>query len=138
MARRARLVSEINVVPYIDVMLVLLIIFMITAPLLQQGVEVDLPDAKAQDVQTDKGTPLVVTVDKAGAYYFSYEDYTDEPVDAARLTALTRAVIERKPQTQVLVRADAEVGYGLVVTAMAHLQNAGAPKVGLLTEPPDS
>ena len=138
MARRQRLVSEINVVPYIDVMLVLLIIFMITAPLLQQGVEVDLPDAKAQDVDTDRGSPLVVAVNREGAYFFSYgEDFVDDPVDATRLVALARAVLERKPETQVLVRGDQAVEYGQVVAAMALLQTAGAPKVGLLTEAPE-
>jgi biopolymer transport protein TolR len=136
--RRPRLVSEINVVPYIDVMLVLLIIFMITAPMLQQGIEVNLPQAEAEQVDTQRDTPLIVSVDRAGAYFFTYgTDFVDEPVEAARLVALTRAVLERKATTPVLVRGDSDVGYGQVVRAMALLKTAGAPKVGLLTEEPE-
>lgn len=129
--RRRRLMSEINVVPYIDVMLVLLVIFMITAPLLQRGVQVELPRAAAQAVDTRKSERLVVTVDRAGRYYLD-----ERRMSAEALTAYVRAVLRRAPATAVLVRGDRSVDYGKVVEVMALLQEAGAPRIGLVTEPP--
>lgn len=129
--RRKRLMSEINVVPYIDVMLVLLVIFMITAPLLSRGIEVELPQAAAQAVDTRRHEPLVVTVDRAGRYYLD-----DRPVSAPALRAHVAAVLKRAPATAVLVRGDRSVDYGKVVELMALLQEAGAPRLGLVTEPP--
>ena len=136
--RRHGLMSEINVVPYIDVMLVLLIIFMITAPLLEQGVEIDLPDAAAEPVDTGNGDdqPLIVKVDSAGAYSLTYSEYHDEPMEAPRLVALVQAVLEDKPHVRVLVRGDERADYGSVVRVMAMLKVAGVPRVGLLTEEP--
>ena len=108
--RTRKAMAEINVVPYIDVMLVLLVIFMVTAPLLSQGVKIDLPKAPAKPVERSDSEPLVVSVDAAGLY----------------------------EQTQVLVKGDANVGYGKVVAVMALLKHAGAGSVGLLTEPPET
>jgi len=108
--RRGRVVAEINVVPYIDVMLVLLIIFMITTPLLEQGVKVDLPQTQAEQgeqVEQEKQTPIQVTVDKDGRYYFDFETYRSEqskPEDAERLLALTRVALEKAPDAPVVVR----------------------------------
>lgn len=135
--RRGRVVAEINVVPYIDVMLVLLIIFMITTPLLEQGVEVDLPQAKGQSAQQEPQMPITVTVDRDGDFYFDAQNYRsqkDRPEDPARLMALTRAALERTPQAPVVVRGDKDVPYQKVIEAMSLLQQAGAPKVGLVTE----
>ncbi len=134
---RKRPISDINVVPYIDVMLVMLVIFMITAPLLNQGVEVDLPQASAQPLDPEKNRdPLELTVDSEGNYYLNIgvEDPT-EPVDAETLVLRAAAVLRQRPGVAVLVRGDEHVDYGKVVAAMALLQQAGAPSVGLVTEP---
>jgi len=131
--RKKKLMSEINVVPYIDVMLVLLIIFMVTAPLLKQGVEVQLPQAKARTVDTKDQENLVVTVDRQGRYFLD-----DREIKADALSKKTAAMIALRPQIQVLVRGDRDVPYGQVVKAMVLLQSAGAKSVGLLTEPPQS
>ena len=132
-----RAMSEINVVPYIDVMLVLLVIFMITAPLLSQGVKIDLPKAPAQPVERANSEPLVVSVDAAGLYYINFGGEEDVPVDAQTLLTRAAAVFLHERQTQVLVKGDAKVDYGKVVSVMAVLKNAGARSVGLLTEPPE-
>ena len=138
-ARKRRLMGEINVVPYIDVMLVLLIIFMVTAPLLTQGIEVDLPNAAADPIDSGKNDePLVLSVDAAGRLYLSVGDDEDKPIDAERVVSLASAVLRRKPETPVLVKADRKVPYGSVVEAMVLLQDAGAKKVGFLTDPTDT
>ncbi|MBI5451365.1 MAG: protein TolR [Gammaproteobacteria bacterium] len=133
---RRRPMSQINVVPYIDVMLVLLVIFMITAPLLSQGVKVELPKAASKAIEREADEPLIVTVDRKGHYFLNIGDKTDKPIDHDVLVQKVAAVMRYKPQIQVLVRGDRDVNYGAVVTAMALLQKAGAPSVGLLTETP--
>jgi len=133
---RKKPMSEINVVPYIDVMLVLLVIFMVTTPLLTQGVAVELPQATSQPVPDLNKEPLIVTVDIDGNYYVSIGDEQDKPIDHELLVQRIAAVMQYKPGTPVLVRGDAQVSYGKVVVAMALIQKAGAPSVGLLTEPP--
>jgi len=139
MARKKRVVmGEINVVPYIDVMLVLLVIFMITAPLLTQGVAVDLPKADAKPLEAEEGKePLVVSVDDAGLFYLNVGDNPDAAIEPAVLMARAAAVLRLKPDTPVMVKGDRGVNYGRVVSAMALLQKAGAPKVGLITDPPE-
>ena len=133
--KKHRLMSEINVVPYIDVMLVLLIIFMITAPLLTQGITVDLPKAAAQAVATDNNEPLVLSVDKDGKFYLNVGDKVESPIDEAAILERASAVIRRNPQTQVIVKADQAVPYGRVVLGASLLQQAGAPKISFLTDP---
>jgi biopolymer transport protein TolR len=134
--QRRKPMGEINVVPYIDVMLVLLIIFMITAPILTQGVKVDLPQADANPVEmpNENTEPLIVSVDAAGNFYVSIGDEQEKPISAQELMAKTAAVLRRNPETPVLVKGDNAVNYGFVVTAMALLQKAGAPSVGLITK----
>lgn len=135
--RKRRLMSEINVVPYIDVMLVLLVIFMVTAPLLTQGISVELPEAAADPiVSTQDQEPLVLSVDSEGRMYLSVGDDEDQPIDGARVVELASAVLRRNPQTPVLVNADQRVAYREVVAAMVLLKEAGAKNVGFLTEPP--
>lgn len=136
---RKKPMSEINVVPYIDVMLVLLIIFMITAPMLTQGVQVDLPQAVANQVEVadDNVEPLVVSVDANGAYYMGIGDKQEEPVDGEAIRSKVKAVLGRNPDTPVMVRGDAAVDYGQVVTLMSLLQQAGSPSVGLITQQPE-
>ena len=128
--------AEINVVPYIDVMLVLLIIFMITAPLLTQGIKVDLPDAGAEPLPPDtKHEPLVLSVDRQGPMYLSIGRDEDQPNDEATDLARATAVLRRDAETPVMVKADEKVPYGRVVSAMVLLQKAGAKKVGFITDP---
>ncbi len=134
--QKKRLMAEINVVPYIDVMLVLLIIFMITAPLLTQGVKVDLPQAAAQPLEEQSKEPLVLTVDAAGKYYLDIGGKEDEPVSDEQVLQRVAIVLKRQPGIPVLVRGDKTANYGQVLRAMSLLQQAGAPSVGLLTEPP--
>jgi len=128
--------SEINVVPYIDVMLVLLVIFVITAPLLSQGVKVDLPQAAAQPLDVESQEPLVVTIDSAGSYYVNYGENQSSPVEPGVLAARIAALLRHRPGLSVVVRGDENVPYGDVVLLMTILQGAGAPSVGLMTETP--
>jgi biopolymer transport protein TolR len=130
-----RLMAEINVVPYIDVMLVLLIIFMITAPLLTQGIKVDLPNAAAEPIEAQKSEPLVLSVDRQGRLYLSVGRNEDQPIDETTVVARAAAVLRRDATTPVMVKADEQVPYGRVVQAMVLLQQAGAKKVGFLTDP---
>jgi len=132
---RRRPISDINVVPYIDVMLVLLIIFMVTAPLLSQGVKVDLPQADAQPIDTRDIEPLVVSIDVSGDYYINFGEDKDKPIDAQTLVTRVGALLRLQPQTPVVVRGDKAVPYGRVVYVMTLLQKAGAPSVGLMTDP---
>ena len=127
-------VSEINVVPYIDVMLVLLIIFMITAPLLQQGVEIDLPQASANPLPPEQREPLIVSVSEQGDLYLNIGADNEKPISEELLATRVAAVIKNHPQTPVLVRGDKAVDYGRVTEAMVLLQSAGVAKVGLMTE----
>jgi biopolymer transport protein TolR len=145
MARRSshgRLKAEINIVPYIDVMLVLLVIFMVTAPLLNQGVEVDLPKAPAEQINTNhqETQVLVLSVQKDGTCYLNVGSEKAQPVNCKTLEPRhedARARLSRKPPPPVLVRADKEVRYEQVIQAMAALTGVGAVKVGLSTAPPD-
>lgn len=136
--KKRRLMGEINVVPYIDVMLVLLIIFMITTPLLTTGVEVDLPqaDANAIDSEATENGILTLTIDAAGLYYLSLGD-SEEAIDEQTVRLRTAAALRRNPALPVYVRADKTVPSGDLVYAMVILQAAGAPKVGIMTEPPE-
>jgi len=135
---RRKPMSEINVVPYIDVMLVLLVIFMITAPLLTQGVKVELPRASAEPLPPEALEPLVITVDVDGRYYLNVGgEGEDVPVDAETLANRVAAVLRHKPETPVMVRGDRRVDYGRVIDAMVFLKAAGAPSVGLVTELPE-
>ena len=131
--RKKRLIGEINVVPYIDVMLVLLIIFMVTAPLLSQGVKVDLPKAAAEPIENDRQEPFVVTVDAGGNYYLNDPKKT---VAAGEIARQARAILRRNPDVPFLVRGDGSVEYAHVVRAMVLLQSAGVKSIGLVTESP--
>lgn len=130
--------SDINVVPFIDVMLVLLIIFMITAPLLTQGVKVELPKTQAQALPDQKKEPLIVTVDSSGKYYLNLSDKPNKPVTARVLANLVKTELSAQKagaKRPVLVRGDKSANYGQVLEAMALLQKAGAKSVGLITQP---
>ena len=130
-----RAMSEINVVPYIDVMLVLLIIFMVTAPMLMQGVKVELPEASADPVENQDSEPVIVSVN-AGGQLFLNLGQEEQVLSLATIKERVAAVIRRSPDKPVLVWGDKSVPYGEVVTVMVALQEAGAPSVGLVTENP--
>ena len=136
---RLRPMAEINVVPYIDVMLVLLVIFMVTAPLLTQGIEVDLPKAAAEPIQDVPNTPpLVLSVDKEGNLYINVGDDEDQPTSGDEVIRRVGIVLRTSPETQILVKADREVPYGNVVGAMVVLQQGGAESIGFVTDPLDT
>ena len=136
MSKKRRAIAEINVVPYIDVMLVLLIIFMITAPIVQQGVEIELPKVSANSLPPDQQEPVILTVSKTGDYYLNIGDNLKKPVTDDVITQRIALVLKQKPQTPILVRGDKDANYGSVTTAMVLLQSAGVEKVGLMTEQP--
>ena len=134
--RRRRMLAEINVVPYIDVMLVLLVIFMVTAPMLMQGVEVDLPDADAAPVKDQDAEPLIVSINDLGQLFLNRGVDEKQALELATIRQRVAAVLRRSPEKPVLVWGDQRVAYGDVVVVMTALQEAGAPSVGLVTENP--
>ena len=140
-AGRRRPMAEINVVPYIDVTLVLLIIFMITTPMMQSGVEVDLPRAQAAMIdQKDDTPPFIISIQNTvgvGKYFINVGNGEDELVQLEEIYPRVEAVLKNKPETQVLIRADDNIGYGVVVNTMTELKKAGVPTVGLMTKSPE-
>lgn len=132
--RKKRLKAEINVVPYIDVMLVLLIIFMVTAPLLNLGVDIDLPQSDAKSI-TEKKDPIVVSVNADGEYYLAVKAGSNESVDATVLESRMRELVSADPKVAVYVAGDASANYQKVMNAMVLLQRAGVEKVGLMSQP---
>jgi biopolymer transport protein TolR len=132
------MLAEINVVPYIDVMLVLLVIFMVTAPMLMQGVEVNLPDAAAAPVKDQDAEPMIVSINDRGELFLNLGANEKQALELATVRQRVAAVLRRTPDKPVLVWGDEQVPYGQVVTVMTALQEAGAPSVGLVTESPDA
>jgi biopolymer transport protein TolR len=133
---KRKLVAEINVVPYIDVMLVLLIVFMVTAPMLMQGVKVELPEAPSAPLDDKDQEPLIVSIKEDGSYYLDIGNGKNVQEALPSIVDKVGKVLRQQPKTPVLVWGDARVDYGVVVKLMSDLQNAGAPSVGLVTEPP--
>ena len=141
MATRRKPMSEINVVPYIDVMLVLLVIFMATAPLLTQGVQVDLPKAPSEPIDEAQDDPLVISMRADGAIFLNL-GMTDSDDEGTRVTVFSLGdqagkVLRARPDVPVYVKADHTLDYGKVVGVMTVLQKAGAESVGLITDPPE-
>ena len=137
--QKRKLMAEINVVPYIDVMLVLLVIFMVTAPLLTQGVEVNLPKANSEPIEDiPNHQPLVLSVDAEGNLYINVGEDEDEPATGKEVVARVGAVLRNRPETPILVKADRAVPYGNVIGAMVLLQQGGAENIGFVTDPLDS
>ena len=134
---RRKPMAEINVVPYIDVTLVLLIIFMITAPLVQTGVEVDLPQADTETIDQESEPPVIVSIDRQGLYYIDIGGDGEKPVQAETLLVRIKAALKNNPEVKIYIRGDNAVNYGAVVTVMGALQNVGVPSVGLMTSPYD-
>ena len=131
-----RPMAEINVVPYIDVMLVLLIIFMVTAPLLSQGVKVDLPEAPSDPMENQDPEPLIVSINAAGELFLNVGGEAEQTLSLATVKQRVGVVMRRNPDKPVMVWGDRAVPYGEVVQLMTALQEAGAPSVGLVTESP--
>lgn len=131
---KRRPMAEINVVPYIDVMLVLLVIFMITAPMLTQGVDVELPNANAAQIQETENDVMIASVDSSGKFYLDVGG-KQESITLDQLQERVGKVLSQNPEMSVLVRGDKSVSYGNVIGLMVALQGAGVPNVGLVTEP---
>ncbi len=134
--KKFKRLAEINVVPYIDIMLVLLIIFMVTAPLLMQGVKVDLPQAPSVPLENKDDEPIIVSVKTDGTYYLNLGEQPESQRPLPEIIDIVSKILRQKPNTPVLVWGDTKVEYGVVVSLMSDLQGAGAPSVGLVTEPP--
>jgi biopolymer transport protein TolR len=136
--KRRKPMGEINVVPYIDVTLVLLIIFMITTPMLQTGVDVDLPEAEAANVEQKEGVPpIVISIKADGRYYLNTDGQTDNEIQPDEINEKVEQALADQKTPQVLINADKNVDYGSVVKVMASLKTAGVPNVGLMTRPSD-
>lgn len=133
--RRTHTVAEINVVPYIDVMLVLLVIFIATAPVVMQGVTVDLPQAQSETMNEDQRTPIIATVDRAGQFFVSMDSSSERMQNLTALAAFVAAELEKDPLRPVVVQGDAQVPYDSVIQLMNALKNGGVQTVGLVTEP---
>lgn len=135
--KRRKQMAEINVVPYIDVMLVLLVVFMVTAPMLTQGVTVELPEAPSEPLETDPDQePLIVSVNQQGQLFLNVGAHPDRPLSLEKIEAQVGKILRRQPKTPVLVNGDAQIDYGRVVRIMTALQGVGASSVGLITEAP--
>ena len=134
--RSRRAVAEIIVVPYIDVMLVLLVIFMATAPLLMQGVDVDLPKADSSPVSDSDAEPLIVSIDAQARLYLNLGASDDQALSMETVKQRVATILKRNPEKAVMVWGDSAVPYGEVVVLMSELQDAGAPSIGLGTEAP--
>lgn len=128
--------ADINVVPYIDVMLVLLIVFMVAAPMMSQGVKVELPKAASEPIDTKDEEPINVSVKKDGTYYIDLGGDPEKPRQLSEIKDIVSKVLSQKPNTLVFVQGDRSVQYGVIVTLMSELKGAGAPSVGLITDPP--
>ncbi len=131
-----RPMAEINVVPYIDVMLVLLVIFMITAPLITQGINVELPEANSDPIDLERQDPIVITVQEDGSYYMDLGEYKEKAATLEEVESNLAKIMRNKPETPVLVSGDKEVKYAAVINLMASLQSSGVINLALLTEPP--
>jgi len=128
--------SQINVVPYIDVMLVLLLIFMITTPLMQQGIEIQLPTATTAPIKEEFTEPVVVEVTRDGLYRVVQQGTINKPVKDEELAGIVRSLLENAVSEKVYIRGDTAVNYGRVISAMSLLKKAGVDDIGLFTQPP--
>ena len=132
---KRNLISDINVVPYIDVMLVLLVIFMISAPLMVQGIQVNLPQASSDALPVTNNEPLIVSIDKNGELFLETDSTKDKSLSLEELNFSVTKIFESNPNLQVVIRGDGKVQYEKVMTVMAELQMAGATDIGLISKP---
>lgn len=133
--KRRNLISDINVVPYIDVMLVLLVIFMISAPLMVQGIQVSLPEASSEALPVKNQEPLIVSITQEGTLFLETNSTKGKPLSLSEISDLTSKIFEASPGLQVVIRGDGEVKYEKVMTLMATLQISGASDIGLISVP---
>ena len=133
--KRRNLISDINVVPYIDVMLVLLVIFMISAPLMVQGIQVNLPEASSEALPVKNQEPLIVSITQKGTLFLETDSTKGKPLSLSEISDLTSKIFEASPGLQVVIRGDGEVKYEKVMTLMATLQISGASDIGLISVP---
>jgi biopolymer transport protein TolR len=133
--KRRNLISDINVVPYIDVMLVLLVIFMISAPLMVQGIQVNLPEATSEALPVKNNEPLIVSIKEDGTLFLEAESTENNALNLEDLNKAVTKIFEANPGLQVVIRGDGQVKYERVMTVMAELQTAGAQDIGLISQP---
>ena len=136
--RRRTLLSEINVVPYIDVMLVLLVVFMIAAPLMVQGVLVNLPETLSEPLPREKNDPLIISIKPEGTFFLETQATKNTPLGLDEISIQVEKILKANPSLQVVVRGDGGVKYQKVMELMSVLQASGAEDVGLITQPPTS
>ena len=133
--KRRNLISDINVVPYIDVMLVLLVIFMISAPLMVQGIQVNLPEASSEALPVKNNEPLIISIDQEGKIFLETESTKNQSLTLLELNLFVSKIFQASPNMQVVIRGDASVAYQRVMVVMAELQSAGASDIGLISQP---
>lgn len=133
--KRRNLISDINVVPYIDVMLVLLVIFMISAPLMVQGIQVNLPEASSEALPVKNNEPLIISIDQEGKIFLETESTKNQSLTLLELNSFVSKIFQANPNMQVVIRGDASVAYQRVMVVMAELQSAGASDIGLISQP---
>ena len=133
--KRRNLISDINVVPYIDVMLVLLVIFMISAPLMVQGIQVNLPEASSEALPVKNNEPLIISIDQEGKIFLETESTKNQSLTLIELNSFVSKIFQASPNMQVVIRGDASVAYQRVMVVMAELQSAGASDIGLISQP---
>ena len=135
--RKRRLMADINMVPFIDIVLVLLVVFMVGAPLMMQGVQVNLPKTQSEPLKADKDNTLVIAVKADGSYYLNLGTSQKKAISLKKMVSMVEKIRRRSPNTAVLIRGDAKADYGTVVNAMSGLQQVGITDVGLVTDPRD-
>ena len=133
--RKRKLVSDRNVVPYIDVMLVLLVVFMVSAPLMVQGILLNLPEASNEPLPREQQDPLIISVDSKGQFYLEIQSSQNEPLALIQLSEKISSILKVNPSLQVVVRGDGQVEYQRIISLMSELQNTGVDNVGLITSP---
>ena len=133
--RKRKLVSDINVVPYIDFMLVLLVVFMVSAPLMVQGILLNLPEASNEPLPREQQDPLIISVDSKGQFYLEIQSSQNEPLALLQLSEKISSILKINPSLQVVVRGDGQVEYQRIISLMSELQNTGVDNVGLITSP---
>ena len=133
--KKRKLVSDINVVPYIDVMLVLLVVFMVSAPLMVQGILLNLPEASNEPLPREQQDPLIISVDSKGQFYLEIQSSQNEPLALLQLSEKISSILKINPSLQVVVRGDGQVEYQRIISLMSELQNTGVDNVGLITSP---
>ena len=131
--RKRKLVSDINVVPYIDFMLVLLVVFMVSAPLMVQGILLNLPEASNEPLPREQQDPLIISVDSKGQFYLEIQSSQNEPLALLQLSEKISSILKINPSLQVVVRGDGQVEYQRIISLMSELQNTGVDNVGLIT-----